>query len=417
MSKHKWHFTCSLSAFLILLPGSSMGQFWEKLTNRKMTIPVSYPPQIVLKGVTRVAVMDFKGECGAEVTERLTDVVSRSQKYELVDRSNLENIMGEQAFQQSESVSADSVAKLGKMLGAAALVTGRVTRCGVRTGPVVRRGEPFKSQGRVLQNYTITTTATVNGSFQLLDVTTGKVLARRPIQVDHGVTNSGQASYYAAPNLLPPDEEQVRSAGYGEIAADFSRMILGWTEPVEVLVYDDNKWNLKASAEQLKVGDLRGAAETLRASIEANALAPNADPKLASKAWYNLGIALMYSQHFDEAMEALQRSQATRSTDVAVQAMAECRKMVAAREETRRKEKAAVELGATKAAPNHQAAAHERGHREHGKGEAAGGGHPGQDQKLELHLRRQPAGPGEAQDGRSHRQRVGRHHGTREMTP
>jgi len=351
MSKHRKLLTGCLSAALVLLlPGLSAAQFWEKLTNRKMKIPVTYPPQIVLKGVTRVAVMEFRGQCGPEITDRLTDVVARSREFELVDRTNLETVLGEQAFQQSESVSAESVARLGNMLGAAALVTGRVTRCGVRTGPVVRRGQPFKSGDRMLQDYAITTTATITGSFQLVDVTTGKVLARRPINVDHGVTGSAQASPYAVPNLLPPDEEQVRSEAYEAIAQDFQRMIVGWTGTVEVLVYDDKKWNLKASADQLKVGDLEGAAQTLRASIEANGQAANADPKLASKAWYNLGIALMYSQHLDEAMEALQRSHAVRSTDVASEAMADCRRMMAVREEARRKEAEAVEVGSIKTA-------------------------------------------------------------------
>lgn len=76
---------------------------------------------------------------------------------------------------------------------------------------------------------------------------------------------------------------------------------------------------------------------------------------MASKAWYNLGIALMYSHHLDEAMEALQRSSATRPTDVAAETMAECRKMIAAREDLKRKELAAVELGATKPAPDEPA--------------------------------------------------------------
>jgi hypothetical protein len=220
----------------------------------------------------------------------------------------------------------------------------------------VRRGEPHKTDRGPQQQYTITTTATITGSFQLVDVTTGKVLARRPINVDHGVTYTEQGSPYVAPNLLPPDPEQVRTEGYGEVAEGFRRMIMGWTTSVEVLVYDDKKWSLKESADQLKVGDLEGAAQTLRASIEANGQAPNADPKLASKAWYNLGIALMYSQHLDEAMEALQRAQAIRSTDVAASAMADCRRMVAVREETRVKEAAAIELGATKpAAPEEPA--------------------------------------------------------------
>jgi curli biogenesis system outer membrane secretion channel CsgG len=335
-----------LSVAMVSSPASA--QIWEKLTNRKSTINVPHPPQIVLKGINRIAVMEFKGECGGEVTEKITDVVSRSQRYELVDRANLDSLLGEQGFQQSESVSASTSAKLGKMLGAAILVTGRVTRCVVRTSDVMREGSPVCSRrGGCDQTYVVKTSATISGGMQIVDVTTGKTLARTPLDVEHVVPRRAKNDPYVA----PADQEQVRSEAFTEASMIFERLIIGWNEQIQVLIYDDDKWNLKTSANQLKSADFDGAAQTVKSALESFGQGPDADPKMLSKAWYNLGLALMYGDHLDESIEALQRSNNVRSTDIVTEAMAKCRKMIALRDEGRRKEEHAVEVGAAKAQP------------------------------------------------------------------
>jgi hypothetical protein len=286
--------------------------------------------------------MEFKGECGAEITEKMTDVVSRSQKYELVDRASLDSVLGEQSFQQSETVSAATTAKLGQMFGAAVLVTGRIARCNTRVGePLIERhsGLVLRSSAPV---YVVKTTTTVTGGMQVIDVTSGKVLARAPIQVNHVVERKSDSPYVA-----PADPEDVKTGGYAQVGDVLSRLIMGWDEEVAVLLYDDDKWNLKQSANQMKVGDLEGAIQTLNASFQANGQGAAADPKMQSKALYNLGLALMYSDRLEEAEEVLKKSSFVRPTDVAQETLLQCHKLIASRDEMISKEKNAVAAGAT----------------------------------------------------------------------
>lgn len=334
------------SAFA-LAPASASAQFWEKFTNRREKIPIRHPPQVVFKEGTRIGVIEFRGECGPELTERITDVIASSRKYELVDRANLESVLREQSFQQSESVSADTSAKLGRMLGAGGLVNGRITRCFVRAGEVLREGGPVHTREGMKQTFVRKTVATIMGSLWIVDVATGKTLVREPIEENHVVA----VRAINDPYIAAADPEEVRSQAYRLIAQKFEKVILGGTEWVEIVIYDDKKWNLKQSADQIRRGDFGGAAETLRGGLQTFGQAQDADVKLLSKTWYNLGIALMYSGHLDEAAEALQKSAATRSTDIASEAMADCRKMIALREVRKRMEAAAIEPGAIQPKP------------------------------------------------------------------
>ena len=80
-----------------------------------------------------IAVMDL-GTLGATkeqasaLTERLAEELLKSGQYTLVDRAQLNQIMEEQALQQTGCTSQECAVKVGKVLGVKKLVTGRVTK-------------------------------------------------------------------------------------------------------------------------------------------------------------------------------------------------------------------------------------------------------------------------------------------------
>jgi TolB-like protein len=80
-----------------------------------------------------VAVLEFdaigasKPQASA-VTDRLQDALLKQGRFTLVDRSQIDKILGEQAFQQAGCSSQDCAVQAGKVLGVRHIVTGRVTR-------------------------------------------------------------------------------------------------------------------------------------------------------------------------------------------------------------------------------------------------------------------------------------------------
>ena len=78
----------------------------------------------------KLAVLEFAYTSGKEsegpviVQERLTTILAQNKKMTLIERNLLKKVMGELKLQASGAIDEETVKKLGKLLGAAAVVTG-----------------------------------------------------------------------------------------------------------------------------------------------------------------------------------------------------------------------------------------------------------------------------------------------------
>jgi len=80
-----------------------------------------------------VAIMAFDavGASAAEVsaaTDRLQDLLLRTNRFQLVDRDRIDAVLKEQAFQQTGCTSTECAVQVGKVLGVRKLITGKVTK-------------------------------------------------------------------------------------------------------------------------------------------------------------------------------------------------------------------------------------------------------------------------------------------------
>lgn len=309
-------------------------QFWARLTNPKIKINVQHPPYVALKGVTRVAISEFQGECGEELTDRLTELVSRSGKFEVLDRFNLDRMLAEQDFNFSGRVDGRSAVRLGKILGPAALIFGRVTRCRSETNNLYRKGY----KGSII--YIARTRANVTASVQLVELATSRVLSA---QTFDGAAEDTNESSEGRPEA--PDQHELMTRAYTSLLHQVSKLILPWNETVEVLVYDDDKWNLKTGAKMMKAGDFSAAI----AHFE-SVLGEHDDPsekdyeKLHYKALHNLGTALTYAGRPDAAMVPFEASLRAKPQDVTSEALATARKIAGLQQAFRLQELQAVSV-------------------------------------------------------------------------
>ncbi|MGQ0639371.1 MAG: CsgG/HfaB family protein [Gemmatimonadaceae bacterium] len=336
-----------MAACAVVAPLSSRAeaQLWERLTNQRSKIVVTHPPQVVLKGVNRVSVLEFTGtgRCGPELTERLSAEIGRSSQFELIDRTSIDAILREQGFQASGSVSPDAAVKIGALVGPAALFTGRVIRCHVeQSGPLYR--DTQDSQGRVVRTYLRRTNAQLTARISLIDLTTGKVLAGDLIEKADTLL---AGSYQGDPE--PPSADAVLTKVYERAVAEVSRMIYPWQETISVVLYDDKKCDLNTSAGRIKSGDFTGAAETLQAAITNSCGNPN-DKNLLAKAYYNLGVALTYSGKPHDGLRALQQSGGLRNTGITNEAIAAVQQLISLNARRSQLEANAVEIGAASTA-------------------------------------------------------------------
>ncbi|HVW06284.1 MAG TPA: CsgG/HfaB family protein [Vicinamibacterales bacterium] len=314
---------------------------WARLTNPHFNVHLTHPPAIALKGVQKVAVMDFAGDCGDEFSQRLLQAVARTEKFDVIDRSNLEAILQEQGFQMTSAVTGQAAVKVGQLLGPAAMFAGKATSCNVEESPLLT---DLNSVTGAVKAYIRKITATMNVSVSLVDFTTGRQHAGRFIEARGQLQSE---SRLGPPE--PPSRQEVMNRMYLDAVRQAMRLILPWDETVEIVVYDDDdaqRFQLKPAVEQMKRGDLHGAAEGLQAAVDQGG-GPKTTDKDRAKAYYDLGIALMYSDQLNSALPLLDKAAGIDPKNrIIADGLTAAKRMHALEEDQKRLEANAVTFGA-----------------------------------------------------------------------
>jgi len=87
----------------------------------------------------RVAVIDFENKTtygtrlGSASADILVTELAKTDRFILIERAKLDKLLGEQKLGLTGIIDPDTAAKMGRMLGAAAIVTGAVSEFGVKT--------------------------------------------------------------------------------------------------------------------------------------------------------------------------------------------------------------------------------------------------------------------------------------------
>lgn len=331
-------------AVLMTFPFIVRAQFGFNSKRETMTVEVSHPPSVSLPNVKRVAVRAFIGRCGGDAQSLLEQAITQSGKLELVDRSLLGEVINEQNLQASAFSNQQTAVKAGQVAGAAAMISGRVTRCSADTS--AKRLGTYKDRNQnVHTNYGIETTAHLSMTVQVIDVTTSKVSASRVISFD---VPEGRQATDAMPEAV--DGAQLLGNALTSAVGEIRRMILPWRESVQVIVHADKECDLKPASDQIRVGNFAAAAEMMQQAIARQCGAP--DDKVAlAKAYHNMGVALTYAGNPDDGLKALRQSNMLWRGDISEAAMVAASKIIQAREEQKRQDAQVARNGqATEAA-------------------------------------------------------------------
>ena len=336
-------FTLAVVVFSIAVPAAGLAQV-NSLLNPTFKVPLTHPPQIVLKGVQKVAVREFAGDCGAELSDRLLQQLANTGKFEVIDRGNLDAVLQEQGLQASSVINAQSAVKIGQLLGPAAMFAGRVSRCTTTVSdPLVVPGRFTDSRGLPATKYVRRTTSQMTASVQVIDFATGKIHTARLIEARGERANEALNGYPEA-----PDPEMVKTEMFRDAIAQASRMILPWTEIVQIIVFDDNdknKMELKAGADMMRRGDFSGAATYYQGQIDQGG-GPKTTDKGRQRAQYDLGIALMYGGRLPEALPLLHDVAMADPKNITFRdGLAAAERMSSLEQEQKRLDATAVEFG------------------------------------------------------------------------
>ncbi|HNT96780.1 MAG TPA: CsgG/HfaB family protein [Elusimicrobiales bacterium] len=113
---------------------------------------------------------------GQGVAEMLVTALAGTKKYTLVEREKLESVMAEQRLGASGAVTAQTAAKIGRLLGARYIITGAVTEFGVKDSKIgvggLEKVLPFGGGAKVSKN-----TARAAIDVRAIDTTSAQIVA------------------------------------------------------------------------------------------------------------------------------------------------------------------------------------------------------------------------------------------------
>lgn len=284
-------------------------------------VDIQHPPRVALKGITKVAVLEYDGECGAELTDRLMSLVRESAKFEVIERSQFGALLDEQNLHATGRIDAGTATRLGLLVGPAGIIIGRVTRCDTEVkNNLVERDE---RTGAIIR-FVSRTKVSLSASFRLVEVKTGTAIVAKTFDGVGELTTSSRVGQPEA-----PDRHTVTSLAYNNWLAQVSPLILPWSETVEFRVHtkDPGKqdWGLKNGSDDMRKGRFDEAIKKFRAGLAAHEEEQTADAvKYVPQLYWNLGVALTYAGEPLEGIKYLQKSDAARpdrsKTDEGIQA-------------------------------------------------------------------------------------------------
>ena len=133
----------------------------------------------------RIAVLEFEDKSGHQhsgwrdvgrgMSDSLVTALVKTNRFIVIEREQIDKVMAEQAFGRSGAVNPDTAAKIGRLIGAGAIITGGVTEFGVKQSKIgvggLGRVLPFGGGGGIQTN-----TARVVLDVRFVDTSTGQIL-------------------------------------------------------------------------------------------------------------------------------------------------------------------------------------------------------------------------------------------------
>jgi hypothetical protein len=277
----------------------------------KIPITVTHPAEINMSAYKQIAIGEFSGAKGQELADELKENLVNDPSFKVVDRSQLNQILGELQLSQSDLAdSASSRAKLGKLLGATVLLTGKnievnySDKTTYENRTCTRIISQKKSEEYPCKQYTRVCGADNSGSIDVVDVQSGQIIKSRRLKGGYSLQTS-------AVDAIPACEERgdvERKALSSEISV-FLKTIKPWRETVLAAFAKDSAIpSLEEGIKTAQMGDMKEAAKVFQMAAKSAETTAAIKPASIAKAYWNLGLALEYSGDYDQSLAALKKA-------------------------------------------------------------------------------------------------------------
>ncbi|NJO02550.1 MAG: hypothetical protein HC880_13440, partial [Bacteroidia bacterium] len=221
----------------------------------------------------------------------------RTNTYEVIERSRLDQILKEQNLQVSGLVDDNQAVEIGKLLGLDALVTGSLSyEYKDETGQ-----SSYKDKnGNVHTTYSLTRTVTAEARMKIISIKTAQILGTSDSKMTDSDSQSSDKGYPSAQSLKSP--QQLAEQCYKSIAYRFANYFAPYfsheTFDVKNIKLKDFKDRADDAEKFMKQGEINQAYKLYKAIYDID----NYNPQVA----YNLGILYEVVGDYERAFEHYQ---------------------------------------------------------------------------------------------------------------
>lgn len=289
----------------------------------RIPMQVTHPAEINMAPYKQVAISDIRGNLGQPFAGALKEGLVESGRFQVVDRQRLDQIMQELRLSSSDLADSAKAKKMGKLLPAAALITGHTD--GNYKENMVYQDQTCGSKDKeyACRRYIRQGTYRTSGSIDVIDVATGQIIKSK---VQGNKCEDNTQAIDGTPEEI--DRDALASRCLTQNLVVFTKAISPWTETVQVPFKTDKKMpELETGVTKARLGDLKAAADTFLAAANSAAMNAAIKPEVIAKAYWNLGLAYQYSDEFDKATEAFKKSYSLDSSSSCLLEIDNCKKL------------------------------------------------------------------------------------------
>jgi len=270
----------------------------------KVPITVTHPAEINMKGYEQIAIAEISGNLGDDFADNLKHRLVESGRFKVVDRNKMNTILKELKLSQSDLMNPKKRAKLGRLMNASALITGRTD--GKYREDVSSEKKYYKDKdGNTYQStiYTRKGIYSTTGGIDVIDVQTGELIRSKSLSASRIGMKSGSN---AKPEMI--DKEGMMASAVYENVSDIIKAITPWDETIDA---EFRKVKDIPALEQgincARLGKMDRAITIFRKACKDAEMNSELKPKEISETYWNLGLALEYTEQFDEAIMCFEK--------------------------------------------------------------------------------------------------------------
>jgi len=286
----------------------------------KVPMTVTHPAEINMSKYKQIAISNIDGNMSRLFVDDLKGRIIDSGRFTLVDRNRLDEVMRELNLSNSDLAQTDKAAKLGNLLPATAIITGRYDG-DYKENTEASNAVCYKNNVKYnCINNTRNGKFSTSGSIDVIDVSTGEI--KKSKRLANTCEDNTSATDETPPAI---DRDALVGKCLNQGLDAFFKAISAWSEVVAApFMKDGDIPDLEVGINTAKVGDMEGAIAIFQKAIKNSELNPNVKPKVIAKAYWDLGLAFQYSDKFNQAADAFKKSYTLEPSDECMNELKHC---------------------------------------------------------------------------------------------